>query len=77
MHCGAMDPDCMQWSPCSEAQCIPIECIQFHAAFLNAEDSMYCGAMDPDCMQWSLCSEAKSSRLNAVDYMEHGPNHPD
>ena len=25
VSCGAMDPDCMQWSPCSEAQCIPIE----------------------------------------------------
>ena len=70
MHCGAMDPDCMQWSPCSEAQFIPIECSQFHAAFLNAEDSMHCGAMDPDCMQWILCSMAQTSRLNAVDSMQ-------
>ena len=61
MHCGAMDPDCMQWSPCSEAQCIPMECSGFYAAWpkasrLNAEYSMPCGAMDPDCMQWSPCS---------------------
>ncbi|WP_309049004.1 hypothetical protein, partial [Escherichia coli] len=51
MHFGAMDPDCMQWSPCSEAQCIPIECSGFYAAWpkasrLNAVDSMQHGAMD-------------------------------
>ena len=76
----------MQWILCSMAQSIPIECSGFHAASLNAEDSMHCGAMDPDCMQWSPCSEAqcipmecsgfyaawpKASRLNAVDYMQH------
>ena len=33
-----------------------MECSGFHAASLNAEDSMHCGAMDPDCMQWSPCS---------------------
>jgi len=47
MHCGTMDPDCMQWSPCSEAQCIPMECSGVYAAW------------------------PKSSRLNAVDYMQH------
>ncbi|MDD0233785.1 hypothetical protein PSY80_23980, partial [Shigella flexneri] len=41
------DPDCMQWSPCSEAQCIPIECSGFYAAWpkasrLNAVDFMHC-----------------------------------
>ena len=116
MHCGAMDPDCMQWSPCSEAQgipiecsglyaawpktsrlnavdslqhdrmqcnpcsvvkCIPIECSGFHAASLNAEDSLHFGAMDPDCMQWSPFSEAQCIPLNAVDFMQHGPKHPD
>ena len=71
MHFGAMDPDCMHWSPWSEAQCIPIECSGFfcsmaqsipiecsgfNAASLNAEDSMHCGVMDPDCMQRSPCS---------------------
>ena len=45
MHCGATDPDCMQWSPCSEAQCIQIECSAFYAAWpkssrWNAVDSM-------------------------------------
>ena len=54
MHCGAMDPDCMHWSPCSVmnawipcslVKCIPIECSGFHAAPLNAEDSLHFGAM--------------------------------
>ena len=45
MHCGAMDPDCMQWSPCSEAQGIPIEFSGFYeawpkASLLNTVDSM-------------------------------------
>ena len=45
MHCGAIDLDCMQWSPCSDAQCIQIECSGFYAAWpkasrLNAVDSM-------------------------------------
>ena len=67
------------------AQSIPIECSGFHAASLNADDSMHCGVMDPDYMQWSPCSEAqcipiqcsglyaawpKASRLNAVDSMQ-------
>ena len=94
MHCGAMDPDCMQWSPCSEAQgipiecsglyaaCsmaqnIPIECSGFHAASLNADDSLHFGAMDPDGMHWSPFSEAQCIPLNAVDFMQHGPKHPD
>ena len=47
MHCGAMDPDCMQWSPCSEAQGIPIEFSGFYEAWpkasrLNAVDFMHC-----------------------------------
>jgi len=45
MHCGAMETVCMQWSPCSEAQCTPIECNGFYPAWptisrLNAVDSM-------------------------------------
>ena len=56
-HFGAMDPDFMQWSPCSVmnawipcsmVKCIPIERSAFHAAWLNG------------------------SRLNAVDSMQHG-----
>ena len=77
MHCGAMGPDCMQWILCSMAQNIPIECSGFHAASLNAEDSLHFGAMDPDCMQWSPFSEAQCIPLNAVDFMQHGPKHPD
>ena len=45
IHCGAMDHNCVQWSPCSEAKCISIECSGFYAASLkasrlNAVDSM-------------------------------------
>ena len=36
-----------------------IECSGFHAASLNAEESMHCGAMDHDCMQWNRCSEVQ------------------
>ncbi|MDD0700149.1 hypothetical protein PSZ55_23525, partial [Shigella sonnei] len=36
----------MQWILCSMAQSILIECSGFHAASLNAENSMHCGAMD-------------------------------
>ena len=71
----------MQWILCSM-----IECSGFHAASLNAEDSMHSGAMDPDCFQWSRCSEAQSIPiecsgfhallLNAVYYMQHGEMHP-
>ena len=67
------------------AKSIPLECSGFHAASLNAEESMHCGAMDHDCMQWNRCSEVqcipiecsafyaawpKASRLNAVDSMQ-------
>ena len=53
MHFGAMDPDCIQWSPRSEDKCILSECIGFNAAWpktsrLNAADSMQHGAMDVD-----------------------------
>ena len=68
------------------AQSIPIECSGFHAASLNAEDSMHCGAMDPDCMQWSPCSEAQgipiefsgfhAALLNAVDSMQREEMEP-
>ena len=72
MHC-----DWMQCNPCSVVKCIPMECSGFHAAPLNAEDSLHFGAMDPDCMQWSPFSEAQCIPLNAVDFMQHGPKHPD
>ena len=51
-----MQHDWMQCILCSMAESIPIECSGFHAASLNAEDSMHCGVMDPDCMQRSPCS---------------------
>ena len=80
MHFGAMDPDYMQWSPCSEAQCIPIECSGLYAAWpkasrLNAVDSMHC-----DGMQCNPCNEEKcipiecsgfhAAWLSAVDSMQ-------
>ena len=77
MQSGAMDPGCMHGGPRSVNKRNPIDGSQVQAAFLNGEDSMQCGAMDPNGMKGSQCSEAKSSRLNAVDYMEHGPIHPD
>ena len=67
----------MQWSPCSEAQCLPIECSGVYAAWpkasrWNAVDSMHC-----DWMQCNPCSEVKcipiecsgfhAAWLNAVD----------
>ena len=52
----SMQHDWMQCTPFSVVNCIPIECSGFHAAWLNAEDSMHCGVMDPDCMQRSPCS---------------------
>ena len=64
------------------SQSILIECSGFHAASLNADDSLHFGAMDPDFMQWSPCSVAKcipikcrgfyAAGLNAVDSMQHG-----
>jgi len=83
---GFLQHDWMQWIFCSMAQSIPIECSGFHAASLNAEDSLHCCAMDPDCIQWRPRSEDKCilsecigfyaawhkiSRLNAADSMQH------
>ena len=77
----------MQWILCSEAQSIPIECSGFHAASLNAVDSMQHGKMHPDGTQCIPCSVAKwipiecsgfhaawpnGSRENAVDSMQCG-----
>ena len=36
MHCGAMDPDFIKWSQCSEAKCFPIECSRLYAAWPKA-----------------------------------------
>ena len=45
IYFGAIDSVCMQWIPCNEAQCIPIEGSGFYAAWpkvsrFNAVDSM-------------------------------------
>ena len=60
MHFGAMDPDCMQWRPCSDAQCIPIECSGVDAkrakeSQRKAVDCMEHGPKHPDGMQWIPC----------------------
>ena len=73
MHCGAMDPDCMQWSPCSEAQCIPMECSGFYAACLQQCNP--CRVLKCIPIERSAFHVAgiKESRLNAVDSMQRGP----
>ena len=67
MHC-----DWMHCNTCSVVKCILSESSGFHVASLNAEDSM-----QRDLMQWSPCSEAHASRVNAVDFIQPGPKHPD
>ena len=63
---GFLQNNWMQWIFCSMAQSIPIECSGFHAASLNAEDSMHCGAMDPDFMRWSPCTVIECSVIHAA-----------
>ena len=77
MERGQMHPNWMHWIICSMAQSIPIECSGFHAAWLIAGNPCIVA-------QWILivCSgvhaaRPKASRLNAVDFMRHGPKHPD
>ena len=77
MERGQMHPDWMHWIICSMAQSIPIECSGFHAASMNAEDPMHCGTMDPDLCSGVHAARPNASRWNAVDFMQHGPNHPD
>ena len=72
MHCGVMDPDCMQRSPCSVKKW----------NILNAVDSMQREEIEPYCKQSIICSMIECSRLhaaslNAVDFLQHGPKHPD
>ena len=70
MHCGTMDPDCIQCGWRSEAQCIPIECSGLYAAWpkasrLKAVESMHCDRVSVIFAAWP-----KASRLNAVDFMQ-------
>ena len=80
MHWGAMDPDFMQWSPCSVmnawipgslVKCIPIECSGLRAAWLNAVDFMQHG---PKLL--IECSGLRVAWLNAVNSMQYGKMHP-
>ena len=69
MHCGAMDPDCMQWSPCSEAQCIPMECSGFYAAWPKASRLNAVDYMQDDC--------SRVIHYAAVKSMQSVKMHPD
>ena len=61
--------------------CSKIECSGFHAAWLNAVDSMQWGPMHPDWMLWIIwsmaqiipteCSGFHAAWLNSVDFMQH------
>ena len=88
---GFLQDDWMQWSLCSMAKSIPNECSGFHAAWLNAVDSMQRGPMDLDWTQCIPCSVAKMIPiecsgyyaawcngfwLNAVDSMHRGTIDP-
>ena len=52
------------------------------SGFMNAVDSMQREEIEPYCKQWIICSMIECSRfhaasLNEVDFMRHGPKHPD
>ena len=49
----------MQWSPCNEAQCIPIECSGFYAAWPKVSRFNAVDSMQRDWMQWIPCSMKK------------------
>ena len=57
----------MLWIPCSM-----IEWSRFHAAWRNGTLLNAGDFMQHDWMQW-----IPSAWLNAVDYLQHGPKHPD
>jgi hypothetical protein len=67
MHC-----DWMQCTPCSVVKCIP----------MNAVDSMHCVKIQLipfSVKKWKSieCSGFYAAWWNAVDFMQHGPKHPD
>ena len=68
-HCE-MDPEWMQWIPCSVAQWIPIECSGFHAARLNAVNFMQSGAMYLDYWNVFYAAWCNWYRFNAMDSMQ-------
>ena len=70
MHCGTMDPDCIQCGWRSEAQCIPIECRGFHAVWFNVVWSMQHEVMEPYWMQCNLCSMIECSGFLQHDWMQ-------
>ena len=61
-----MQHDWMQWILCSMAQCFPIECSGFHAAWFNAVDSMQLEKLKP-----IECFGFHAEWFKAVDSMQH------
>ena len=69
-------PDWMQWIPCSMIECsgfyaawpkcIPIECRGFHAASLNAVDSMHCAWMQCNPCSLVKCIPIECSGFHAA-----------
>ena len=65
----------------------PNECSGFHTAWFNASQLNAVDFMQHDWMQWIPCSIVQlipiecsgfhAAWLNAVDFMQHGPKHPD
>ena len=60
-------PDLMPWIPCSV-----IECRVFHAAWRNGTLLNAVDVMQHDWMKW-----IPAAWLNAVDFLQLGPKHPD
>ena len=56
----------LQWIPCIMAQCIPIECSEIDARWLNAVYYMQPGKMHPVWMQWIPCSWIECSGFHAA-----------
>ena len=50
MQCGAMDPDGMQWIPCSVIECSGFNADWCIVSRLNEVDSLQLGVIDIDLM---------------------------
>ena len=77
----SMQRNWMQCTPDSLEKRIPIECSVLHAAGLNAVYSMQREEIEPNWIQGFMqhywMQWIQKARLNAVDFMQHGPKHPD
>ena len=66
MHC-----DWMRFNPCSVVKCIPIECSELNAAWLNAVYNMHREEMEPYWMQWFFYTMNECRGYYGVDTMQH------